>query len=199
MLYAGVAAGIPGGIDPARRTEMGHLTAQIILQQTRNQADRIIVERLLHLVETQGIESVAELWATAEPDTLPGTLWRLYTLQQATRRDGEHAAHWYKLGLPIAQVSGAVAGVVEPPTPQHLEAVINEILSGFFAGDLAVALERAAAYLRVLVTGLAYDADARDIDDAALGASMTTTAANLQQLAIQFERAAQLWRAGELL
>jgi len=199
MLAAGVAAHIPGGIDPAKRAELGHLTAQAILQQTRATGDEQVISRLLQLVESQGIEELAQLWAHAEPDTLPGTLWRLYALQQSIRHDGEQAAHWYRLGLPVAQVAGAVAGVVEPPTPAHLNRVIDEVLSGFFTGDLAIALERAAAYARVLVTGIAIDADSREVDDAELSTSMTQVAANLQQLATQFERAAQLWRQNELL
>ena len=199
MLDAGVAAYIPGGIDPARRDEMGHLTAQVILKETRATGDPQMVAQLLRLVESQGIDELAELWANAAPDTLPGTLWRLYALQQATRSEGEQAAHWYRLGLPTAQVAGVVAGVVEPPTPQHLERVIDEVLSGFFTGDLAVALERAAAYARVLVTGIALDADARDLDDKTHSVSMTKVAANMQQLATQLEWSAKLWRKGELL
>jgi len=199
MLDPGVAAHIPGGIDPARRDELGHLTAQIILNETRATGDQRMVQRLLALVEEQGIDEVAELWSRAEPDTLPGTLWRLYALQQTTRGDGEQAAHWYQLGLPTAQVAGAVAGVVEPPTPEHLSQVIDDVLSGFFTGDLAIALERAAAYSRVLVTGIAFDADTREVDDSELGVSMTKVAANLQQLASQFEHSARLWRLGELV
>jgi len=199
MLNPAVAAHIPGGIDPARRDELGHLTAQVILRETRASGDPAMVERLLGLVEEQGIDAVAELWSHAEPDTLPGTLWRLYTLQQTTRRDGAQAAQWYRLGLPTAQVAGAVAGVMDPPTPEHLNQVIDEVLSGFFIGDLAVALERAAAYVRVLVTGIALDADIRELDDAALSSSMTAVAANLQKLAIQFDRAAKLWRQAELV
>ena len=199
MLDAGVAAYIPGGIDPARRAEMGHITAAIIMHQTRTSEDPEMVARLLNLVEDQGIDTLAEIWAYAEPDTLPGALWRLYSLQQTTRNDGERVAHWYKLGLPTAQVAGAVAGVVEPPTSTHLNRVIDEVLSGFFTGDLAVALERAAAYARVLVTGIAFDADAREVDDAALSSSMTKVAANLQLLAAQFDESAKLWRNGELL
>jgi len=198
MLDAAVAAHIPGGIDPARRNEIGHLTAQAILRQTQANGDQAFVDRLLKLVETEGVDSLAELWSKADADTLPGTLWRLYALQQTTRRDGEQAAHWYRVGLPTAQVAGAVAGVVEPPTPEHLNRVIDEVLSGFFTGDLAIALERAAAYARVLVTGIAIDADDRDFDDAKLSQQMTQVAGNLQQLATQLEDSARLWRLGEL-
>ena len=48
------------------------------------------------------------------------------------------------------------------PGPADVRAVADAVLSGVYTGDLAVALERAAAFCQVLATGAAFDADHLD-------------------------------------
>ena len=38
----------------------------------RHSEDPAVVERVLTLVETVGVDEIAELWSDAEPDSLPG-------------------------------------------------------------------------------------------------------------------------------
>jgi hypothetical protein len=198
MLKPGYAAQIPGGIDPALKDHSAHLTAGAIVAQGRATTDPEVVARLIHLVEEEGIETVAGLWADSPAVSLPGALWRLYALRLWTQHDTAAAVVWYRLGEGAAQVRHAIAGVAEPPTPESLLALVNEVLSGVYRGDLAVALERAGAYARVLATGMALDADSRDLVDRQAGSALTGSAANLQRTAHDLEQAAALWRSGEL-
>ena len=198
MLDPAVASQIPGDVDPATRHDLAHATAQLILAGVHGEPDPVIVERAVKLVADQGLDTLAELWAALPAETLPGTLYRLYSLQQWTGSAGQTASLWYRLGMDAAPAANVIAGVVEPPTPEHLAELVDEILSGFFRGDLAVALERAAAYAQVLATGAAFDADSRDVTSEGEGAATTTTAANLSRLAGQFLHSAELWRLGAL-
>lgn len=198
MLDAGYAAAIPGGLDPARRDEVAHVTAQAIVAQGRATTDPEVVKRLIHLVEDEGIEAIASLWADAPAVSLPGALWRLYALRLWTGHDPTAAVVWYRLGEPAAPVRHAVVGVAEPPTPEHLLQLVDDVLSGVYRGDLAIALERAGAYARVLATGMALDADNRDLTDRAQGTAVTNSAAKLQRTASELEQAATLWRDGVL-
>ena len=40
--------------------------------------DPAVVERVLTLVETVGVDEIAELWSDTEPDSLPGEIGRAH-------------------------------------------------------------------------------------------------------------------------
>jgi len=199
MLSPDQADEIVGDIDPAVRSEAAHTTASAIVHRGRAASDDPeLVERLVHLVDTEGLDTVATLWADSPPDTLPGTLWRLYLLREWTRRDPATIADRYRLGVDRAEVAGAIAGVADTPGPEEIRTVADAVLSGVFRGDLDVALERAGAFCRVLATGSAVDADALAGADDAVAARVTRSAGALLDTAGQLEDAAALWRAGRL-
>ncbi|WP_402464606.1 hypothetical protein [Isoptericola aurantiacus] len=189
---------IPGSIDPARRDEIAHTTAHAVVHAARAAEDPEIVGRLVRLVEDEGLDVVAGLWADAAPATLPGALWRLYALREWVRRDPRTVGLRYRLGVDAAPVDEVVAGVPRPPTPEDLRALADTVLSGVYSADLDVALERAGAFCRILATGAAYDADAREVADPGSAARMTRGAADLVGTAGELEHAAALWRAGSL-
>ena len=64
------------------------------------------------------------------------------------------------------------------------------MLSGVYTGDLDVALERAAAFGRVLATGAAFDADHLDDVDPSAAQRLTRGAASLVRTAEELEHAA---------
>jgi hypothetical protein len=96
-------------------------------------------------------------------------------------------------------VARVVAGPAEPPTPEALRDLLDAILGGVFTGDLAVALERAGAFARVVATGRACRAD--DCHDADPGgaAELTRRSASLVRTAEDLEAAAGLWRTADLV
>lgn len=199
MLDPRQADELPGDMDPALRSQVAHTTASAIVHGGRSAGDDpALVERLVHLVETEGLDVLAALWSDCPATTLPGTLWRLYVLREWVRRDPRTLADRYRLGLEAAPVHHVVAGVVSPPGPDEVRDVLDAVLSGVWTGDLAVALERGAAFCRVLATGAAFDADHLDHTDDDSSARLTRSAGSLVRTAEELEHAAALWRAGSL-
>lgn len=200
MLDPRQADEIPGDLDPALRQEIAHTTANALVHQGRGRAaeDPEVVERLVQLVEAEGLDTVAVLWSDSPPTTLPGALWRLYVLREWVRRDPHTVAERYRMGVTHAQVHDVVAGVVGPPGPQEVSQVVDAVLTGVYTGDLAVTLERGAAFCRVLATGSAFDADHVEDRDTDLAGRITRGASGLVRTAEELERAAGLWRSGHL-
>lgn len=197
MLDPRAADELPGEVDPALRAEVAHMTANAVVHQGRAAEDPAVVARLVTLVEEEGLDTVAGLWSDSPANTLPGALWRLYVLRDWVRRDPRTVADRYRTGVARAEVHDVVAGVAALQGPQEVSALVDTVLSGVFVGDLAVALERAAAFCRVLATGAALDADAvEDQWDAAV--RMTRGASGLVRTAEDLEQAAALWRSGRL-
>jgi hypothetical protein len=184
-------------MDPALRSEIAHETAGALVARARQTAseDPALVDRLLRLVENEGIEIVADMWSASPADTLPGALWRLYLLREWTRND-PHMSERYRLGAARAEVDEVVAGAAPAPGPSELRTLADQVLSGVFTGELDVALNRAAAFSRILSVGTALDADLMDSpQDAALA---TRRAAAMIATADDLERAARRWRVGVL-
>ncbi|GIG23718.1 hypothetical protein Cch01nite_44420 [Cellulomonas chitinilytica] len=198
MLDPAQADELPGALDPALRDEVAHTTAAALVHQGRANADPDVVARLVALVETEGLDMVAELWSDSPADSLPGALWRLYVLREWVLRDPRTVAERYRMGVHAAPVHDVVAGVADAPGPEDVQAVADAVLSGVYAGDLAVALERAAAFCQVLATGAAFDADHLDDVDPAGALRTTRGAASLVRTAEELAHAASLWRAGRL-
>ena len=178
-----------GTVDPMQEIEAAHQTAAVLVHAGRAANDPTVTARLVDLVEELGLPTVADLWAHRPARTLPGALWRLYVLREWVRRAPDEASLDYTAGVRFADVDHAVAGAAEPPGPTEVTALADAILAGVFEGDLAVALERAAAFCRVVAAGRA---------DRSEGEEAATRAAHLLDTADDLTAAATLWRNGEL-
>src|SRR6478736_2378042 len=152
---AGFFESITGGVDPALVSEAADRAATLLVRGAREADDGQIAERLLHLADTEGIEAIAEVWAGAPADSLAGCLWRLYLLRSWVYADPSGVARQFEAGLRSAQVARVVAGVAEPPGPDQLKAMVDEVLRGIAGSDFADVLLRAAAFARVVATGRA--------------------------------------------
>jgi hypothetical protein len=188
-----------GGADPARVSEAAHLAAQALVRRGRESDDPEVTRRLVRLADKEGLEAIAEMWAESPAQTLPGALWRLYALRAATVQNSERMAAFFASGRRVAQVEHAVAGVAEPPGVEEVRAMADSILSGAFDGDFDVALERLAAYCRVVALGQAHHADAAEASDASHASRMTRSSKRLIGTAEDLEAAAAAWRRGELV
>ncbi|MEE6273558.1 hypothetical protein [Georgenia wangjunii] len=199
MLDAQTAERIVGDVDPALRSEAAHTTASVLVHRGRDGAeDPALVDRLVSLVDTEGLDTIAALWSQSPPATLPGALWRLYLLREWVRRDPRTIAERYNLGLQRAEVAGVIAGVASPPGPEEVRRTADAVLAGVYHGDLDVALDRAASFFRVVATGAALDADWVEGTDDALAVRVTRRASSLLATAEELEQAAEMARAGRL-
>src|SRR5215210_4025074 len=174
------------GADPAVVTEAADRAATIIVRGARGADQEVVGERLLHLAETEGLETIAELWSGAPADSLAGCLWRLYLLRQWVYADPVGVARQFEAGRAHAEVASSVAGVADPPGPDELQTMVDQVLRGIAVSDFADVLFRAAAFARVVATGRA---------------SLETPldeASRMQSLAEQLESAARLELADEL-
>ncbi len=114
QLDQGLAENIAGGVDPEQLSEVSHATAWALLSHVHTTDDPAVVARTLTLVDHEGVDVIAELWSHAEPDSLPGVLWRLYLLRTWMRRQRDAIARLWRLGEPIATSASAIAGVDAP-------------------------------------------------------------------------------------
>lgn len=181
---------LPGADDPALRTEAGTRVATLLVRGARESRDATIAERVVQLADEEGLVELAALWADAPAESLAGALWRLYLLRSAVHRDPARACREFVAGRTVAPVHDVVAGVVDPPGPDAVRQLADTVLRGVVVADLAVTLERAAAFARVVAVGRAVLAE----DPPA----STRSASRLVSTAEQLERAAGLERAGQL-
>lgn len=178
-----------GVIDPVRQIEAAHASAATLVNAGRTTSDPAVTARLVALVEDLGLSTLAELWSERPARSLPGALWRLYVLRDWVRRDPAGASREYAAGMRYAAVNHVVAGPADPPGPQELRTLLDAVLEGVFEGDLAIALERAAAFCRVVSAGRAACSEGEA--DAHRAAGLLTTADDLAA-------AARGWRRDEL-
>ena len=144
-----------GGTDPARVQEAADEAARLLVRGAREADDPAIADRLLHLADSEGIETIAEVWSGSPADSLAGSLWRLFLLRSWVYADPVGVAREYEAGRTLAPVARVVAGVADPPGPDELRTMIDEVLRGIAGSDFADVLLRAAAFARVVAFGRA--------------------------------------------
>lgn len=183
-----------GSVDPLEVAEAAHRTAELVVGRGRAESaeDSELTARLVGLVGEVGLATVAQLWSDRPARSLPGALWRLYLLHEWVLRQPDEVGRQYTAGAGHAEVYGAIAGVADPPDPDALRRLTEQILAGVFTGDLAIALERASAFCHVMAVGLA-DPSADDIPS-----DQVARAARLRDTADDLTACARLWRRDEL-
>lgn len=144
-----------GGTDPALVTEAADRAAALLVRGAREADDDAVADRIVHLAETEGIEAIAELWSHAPADSLAGCLWRLYLLRSWVYGDPAGVAREFDAGRSRAEFAHVVAGVADPPGPDELRSMIDQVLRGIAASEFADVLFRAAAFARVVAAGRA--------------------------------------------
>lgn len=181
------------GGEPHARMELAHATAAAVVGAGRADEPGTSVDRVVRLAETVGLETLAELWRDASSDTLPGALWTLYLLRTWCLTNGAEVARLYRAGRGLAPVDEVVAGVHDDADPEAVGGLADSVLTGVYGGDLAVALERGAAFFRVVAAGREHLAE-----EGSAGAEELLRAARNRACADSLTRAARGWRAGTL-
>ncbi|RNL64194.1 hypothetical protein EFK50_06580 [Nocardioides marmoriginsengisoli] len=181
------------GVDPAVLAEAAERAATALVRGARDQADSDLVSRVVHLADTEGLETLADLWAGAPSDSLAGALWRLYLLRTWVHADPRTAAQEFDRGRALAPVAEAISGVEEPPGADEVRSLVDAVLSGVVVGEFADTLFRAAAFARVTAAGRA-----RTESDHGSSYQVDLSASRLLTLADQLHHAARLELEGRL-
>lgn len=184
---AAVFDSLPDPDDPAERTAAGHRIASLLVRGARDHADRDLVERVLHLADSEGMGVIAELWAKAPPETVAGALWRLYALRTWVHHNPVQASREFAAGRAYAPVQEVLAGVVDPPGPNEVVELVNTVVRGIVAADFDVSLDRAAAFAHIVGVGRGQ-----------MEGGDATSAARLVDTARHLRAAAEAERRGEL-
>ncbi|AQP44790.1 hypothetical protein [Tessaracoccus flavus] len=183
---ADVLESLRGAGDPAELSSLANDTAAALLGRVRESEDPDMVDRVIAYADRNGVDDVAELWASAPAASLPGAMWRLYLLRHAVVTNPEATGYRFRRGLEVdGGVHQAIAGSRSAPTPDQVADLATTILRGAFTGDFADALERASAFARVLAFG------SSDIDD-------HRQANGYDGIADELRGSARLWREGQL-
>lgn len=187
---------LEGDVDPATLSEAADRAAHALVRGARTQADEALVHRVVHLADSEGLETLAELWSAAPADSLAGSLWRLYLLRSWVYADPLTAAAEFDRGRSHVPVAEVVSGVVEPPGPDEVRTLADEVLGGVVVGDFADTLFRAAAFARVAAAGRVHDEPL--VVERGSSYAADVSASRLVTLADQLERAAHLELSGSL-
>jgi hypothetical protein len=175
------------GADPAEMAAAGHRIATLLVRGPRSGDDQGLVDRVLHLADEEGLGVIADLWSHAAADSLAGALWRLYLLRTWVYRQPEQAAREFAAGKAYAPVQEALAGVVDPPGPEEVIALVDTVVRGIVGDDFDVTLDRAAAFAHIVGVG-----------HAQLDSGDPQSAAKLVDTAVHLRRAAELERSSRL-
>jgi hypothetical protein len=175
------------GADPAEMAAAGHRIATLLVRGPRSGDDQGLVDRVLHLADEEGLGVIADLWSHAAADSLAGALWRLYLLRTWVYRQPEQAAREFAAGKAYAPVQEALAGVVDPPGPEEVIALVDTVVRGIVGEDFDVTLDRAAAFAHIVGVGRAQ-----------LDSGDPQSAAKLVDTAVHLRRAAELERSSRL-
>ena len=180
-----------GGASPHSRAELAAATAEVVVRAGREPGDG---DRFVGLADDVGLDTLAALWRDADPGSLPGALWALYLLRQWCRSDAVEVTRLWRAGEPLAPAEAVVAGVADYADPEAIQRLADSVLAGVYQGDLAVALERAAAFFRVIAAGRR----TLDSGDLAGADDESELADRNDRAASALSAAAARWRAGTL-
>ena len=188
-----------GGEDPAVIHRAAHDTAHALIDHARGTDDPAVVDRLVAYTDEHGVDALAELWARSNPKSLPGALWRIYLIRLLIRQDPDATSYLFQRGTEVlGTIDAAVAGAPMPTGPDEITALADQILRGLFRGDFAVALDRAAAFCRVMSAGATSIADDVDVITPERGSELTTRALRFTVTGEELTAVARLHRAGTL-
>ena len=187
------------GYDPAARSEAADRCATLLVRGAHDHEDEAVVARVVALADTEGLETLADLWSGSPADSLAGCLWRLYLLRSWVYADPVAAAREFDEGRRHTPVHEVVAGVVDPPGPDEVRRLVDLVLRGVARGDFADTLWRAAAFARVVAAGRAHLGGGPVEPTAATrDHAVALSAARLVTMAEQLEQAARLEADGQL-
>jgi len=182
-------------MDPAQRAVIASETARVLVTRGRESQNTELVDRLVAFADEHGLDTLAELWSSASPLSLPGALWRLYLVRAVIRHNLEDSRVLFQRGVEnLSTIDQVVAGAPDPLSADGLATLLDDIVYGVFRGELAEALDRAAAVARAVSAGAISLSWIAGED----GAYFTSRSLNWSVIADELTATAKLARAGRL-
>ncbi|MBM7824204.1 hypothetical protein JOD55_000031 [Arcanobacterium pluranimalium] len=141
---------IAGNADTAANSELSHTTAQAVVPLGQHpMADADVIVRVKTLIVAEGIDVIAQSWADAPAESLPGILWRGYLLREWIRRFPDvvrerlAAARLFAHEQDTAKLKANSELV---PGYEDVLALWDEVFRGDFRGDFANVLRSSARF-----------------------------------------------------
>jgi hypothetical protein len=182
-------------MDPADVSAIAHATASALLSRGQSTRDTKVREELVRFSDEYGLDTLAELWSQAHPLTLPGALWRLFLVRAVVQHNVEDASRLFQRGIDdLPTIDAVVAGAPDPVSAEDFSRILDDILRGAFEGDLAHALDRAAAVATAVSAG-AISLALADTDGASY---LTSRSLSWSVIARELEGCASRARKGSL-
>ena len=182
-------------MDPADVSAIAHATASALFSRGQSTSDTKVREELVRFSDEYGLDTLAELWSQAHPLTLPGALWRLFLVRAVVQHNAEDASRLFQRGIDdLPTIDAVVAGAPDPVSAEDFSRILDDILRGAFEGDLAHALDRAAAVATAVSAG-AISLALADTDEASY---LTSRSLSWSVIARELEGCAARARKGSL-
>ena len=185
---------IEGSADIAEASELAHTTADVVVPLPgRPPLDVGVRERVQALLESEGIDTLAESWVAMPAESLPGALWRGYLLREWIRRFPSEAAARFAAARAASDARAldlATAQLVH--TPAAVKALWDQVFAGGFAGDFHEVLRESARltnFLGSVIPGWIGD------DAHPLATAVTRRDTAMLRTAAEFEQAEALLAA----
>ena len=186
---------IQGDADTAFNSELAHTSAQAIVPlPTAHAIDQETIDRVRELIETEGVDVLAEAWVASPESSLPGILWRGYLLREWIRRFPQEVAKRYAASREyFAGVEPEKLDLVVPP--EKLLEKWNEVFAGDYRGEFALVLRDSARFSDFLGSVLpVWITD----ESHPLATSVTLRDTALLRVAQEFKEAGELLQSGKL-
>ena len=180
-------------LHPERQRLVASDTASLLVRGTGFH-DVEVVRRLRTFVDTEGLDTLAELWSRSEVGSLPRALWRLFQIRERVVHAPDDVGNLVQRGLEsLDTIDPIVLGTHQPVTAQSVRELIEQILTGSFTGSLADALERASSLARLVAAGLLeVSPDLDDTHSVALSSLAWSDVASELALSAKRERSGSL-------
>lgn len=190
---------IEGGSDVAYNSELAHASAQALIPMGRNyiEYDPGVRERILELVDNEGIDVLAEVWVSSPETTLPGILWRGYLLNEWIRRDKLIVDNRFMRACDITRThrQGGERKVEQTPTPSAVAEQWDAVFSGHFDGYFDEVLRDSARLTDMLAE---VSPTWIDSDDDELATRVTRRDKAMELTSREFREAGELALSGGL-
>ena len=180
-------------LHPERQRLIASDTATLLVRSdSANDAE--VLKRLTDFVDSEGLDTLAELWSHSEAGSLPRALWRLFQIRERIIQSPQDVGRLVQLGLDsLDTIDPVVLAAQQPVTADSIRPIIDQILSGGFSGSLADALERASALARLVAEGLLHaELDSQDNHYVALSSLAWSDVARELALSAKRERSGSL-------